>query len=73
MERYVRNDEIVFTGKDAIEYKNVCDGKYRNDERRETFQKYMSEHMQSMQDMQTGATYITCDFIDLGTLLDVRV
>ena len=63
MRRHVRNDAIVFTGNDAIEYKKVCDGVYRNDENRLAFEKYMAEHT-------TSRYYLDCDFINDDDIFD---
>ena len=70
MGRYVRNDYIVFSGNDAVEYKNVCNGVYNNDENRIAFQNFMSEHMKTRQDPESGAVFLDCDFIDLDGILD---
>lgn len=65
MGRYVRNDDIVFSGNDAVEYMNICDGVYNNDENRIAFQNYMSEHMKTRYDSETGDVYLDCDFVNL--------
>lgn len=70
MRRHVRNDAIVFTGNDAIEYRKVCDGVYRNDENRLAFEKYMAEHTTSRYDPATGDEYLDCDFINDDDIFD---
>lgn len=64
MASYVRNDDIVFSGNDATEYMNVCDGVYTNNENYIAFQNYMSEHMKIRYDLETGDEYLDCDFIN---------
>lgn len=73
MERYIRNDDIIFSGNDADEYMNICNGVYNNDENRVAFQNYMSEHMKPRYDSQTGDVYLECDFINLDGIDTVMI
>lgn len=68
MASYVRNDDIVFSGNDATEYMNVCDGVYTNNENYIAFRNYMSEHMKIRYDLETGDEYLDCDFINFDRI-----
>lgn len=72
MGEYIRNDDIVFTGNDAAEYINICDGMINNNENLTAFQKYMSEHTKTRFDLNTGDVYLDCDFLDLEDLNAIK-
>ncbi len=71
MGEYKRNDDIVFTGNDAAEYINICDGMINN-ENLKAFQTYMSEHTKARYDLNTGDVYLDCDFLDLEDLNAIK-
>lgn len=73
MRGYIRNDDIVFTGNDAVEYMNICDGVTNNNENRISFQNYMSEHTKTRYDLNTGDVYLDCDFLDLDGLSTIMI
>lgn len=53
----------MFTGNDALEYIEICDGRYDNTKYKE-FEAWGKKHIHSKHDYETGEDIITSDVID---------